>query len=238
MVFALGCASASHKSRSVSWLAEYESWHQKTDVKGYSIQRVTDIARHQQDSLRFEVRPGDGWTNHGRKTFRAEISTEVTAPFGSEQWYGFSLYIPANFPKENNRLILAQWWGETRPNDPVVRSPPLALRYRNGRLYIDLRYLGGSPKEIFSGDLFELGKWHDFIFYVKWSASEGFAHIWLNKQKVAEYHGPIGDEAITGITPQFGIYRDDSKKTYVCYFNEYRVGSTFDEVDPGMARYP
>ena len=36
---------------------------------------------------------------------------------------------------------------------------------------------------------------------------------------------------------RYGIYRDDTKETYVVYFDEYRRGNSYEDVDPAGNHY-
>ena len=239
----VGCSTPT-KSSKESWLVNFDKWEQDSGGMPHSVTRVSEPKRQAEDSLRFEVRHEDKIFRHGEQTFRSEVVPfSNPIPMGAEQWFGFSLYLPADFPIEDNRLVLAQWWAFTKKYlGEVSRSPALSLRYREGRLQVSMRSsdqriikdADSVPKtEIFSTNEFQLGKWNDFVFHMKWSyKADGFVEIWWNGEQVAQYKGPVGYNDDQGPLPKFGIYRDDSEKTYISFFSEYRRGNSFEEVDP------
>jgi hypothetical protein len=244
--FLLSCTTVPRKPES-TWLSNTDKWDYNSAGKTYSIQRVTVPRRHLADSLRFQVRPGDHWTHRGTKSSRAEVTTEKYVPINSTQWYGFSVLLPDNFPIEDNRLVLAQWWSKPkRKLGEISRSPALALRYRDDRLFVTVRHSHmrvvtsddeTESTEIFETGEFKRGKWNDFVFQVKWShGPDGFVNMWWNGKQVASYTGPIGYNDDVGPSTSFGIYRDESPKTYISYVSEYRNGDSYEAVDPSIAR--
>ena len=87
------------------------------------------------------------------------------------------------------RLRFAQWHDQAKLGDPSGK-PPIAIRYRGGRLFVtgaygrvaspepDIRYEFASIAD------FPHGVWHDFVFRVFWSrhgASE--IEAWLNGEE-------------------------------------------------------
>jgi Polysaccharide lyase len=77
------------------------------------------------------------------------------------------------------------------------------------------------------------GEWNDFVYQIKWSYhKDGFVNAWLNGKPMIRYRGPVGYNDEIGPTFNFGLYRDGTDKTYTVYFDEYRRGKSFSEVDP------
>jgi hypothetical protein len=166
---------------------------------------------------------------------------------GSEQWYGFSEFLPKDFPIENNRLVIAQWWALTKSYlGEVHRSPILHLRFGDGKLQILLRrYLervvrvdeNYQQTELYEVHPLALGVWHDFIFHIKWSPNnDGFIEAWMNGKQVIHFRGPTENQDDVGPVFKFGLYRDDSPKTYVSFVSNYRMGDSFEEVDPAKGK--
>ena len=119
-----GCISVKNRKLS-SWLDSQGIWEKHSAGKPYSINIDDHVLRNQAPSMRFEVRPDDAWVNHWQKTFRAEVSTEAYPPLGPTQWYSCSLFIPQEFPIEDNRLILFQW--RARQRQSLVSAPAAPL---------------------------------------------------------------------------------------------------------------
>jgi hypothetical protein len=230
------------------WMKPLDStWALECPGKPYSIQSVADMKKNGEDSLRFELRSGDAWVNQAFvPTFRDEVSTEESAPANSVRWYALSVYFPTNFPIEDNRLLIAQWhsrWHLLQPG----RMPPVAFRFINGQFLVTLRHSADRvirdpeavPAEtLFEKDNFALGQWHDFVLQARWSCKDdGFVNIWWNGRKIVAYRGPVGYDEATGPYLKFGLYHDDTDKTYVAYFNQVKSGPTAQDIgfDPSMA---
>jgi hypothetical protein len=253
LLLACGLGSCSHASRALAnqenWLASLGTkWREQNPGKPYSIQRVHEPRRHNSDSLRFEIRSGEAWVSEDQSSsFRTEVNTFHQAPMNSENWYGFSLMLPKDFPIEDNRLVLAQWWALTKEYlGEVHRSPPLQLRYADGRMSVrlrtsDLRVVKDPEAyredKLFETRKFQHGIWNDFVFHVKWSFSQdGFIRVWWNGKQVVDYVGRTTYNDDVGPKFKFGLYRNDSKATYVSYMSEVREGASRAAVDPSVAR--
>jgi|GEM_PF-2816815 len=228
---------------------DFENGH--FDVEGLSTKRLvgawsavpdSDRAREDRYSARFELRPGDrvsgGW--------RAELRDLNNAKPGSVVWYSISTLIPEDFAEApGNSFVLIQWHDQKVPwNNPMGHSPPLAARYRDGRLDITLRHAfdgqrdgeNGRELNLYSHPDLERGVWHDFVYQVKWSANAesqdtGFVNVWLNGEQVVDYDGPIGYFDDLGVYVKFGIYaRHDVDRPYVVFHDSYHRGVTFEDV--------
>ena len=83
---------------------------------------------------------------------------------------------------------------------------------------------------------FTLGEWNDLIYQVRWSTEDdGYLNVWLNGEKVVEYKGPIGFFDPKGPHFNYGIYRRKSEKnTHIVYFDSYKRGSSYKDVDPAQ----
>jgi hypothetical protein len=240
LLMAIVFTGCSHKPASEpvnpNWLAPLDAkvWEIQNAGKPYSIMSTILGGK---DCLRFEIRKGDVWENHGSNSFRTEISTHEFPPMKSEKWYAFSIFLPSNFPIEDNRLVLAQWWAKTKKHlGEVSRSPILHLRFVEGRLGILLRRYPDKvvlddekyiQNKLFVTNKFELGKWHKFVFRVKWSSTEdGFIQTWWNGNKIIDYKGITENQDEVGPVFKFGLYRDDSPKTYVSCMREVFISDT------------
>ena len=136
--------------------------------------------------------------------------------------------------------MFAQWHsGRELAGDPPL-SPPLSLRFETGELKVKLRHSDESPvrdpekvpdERLFSKP-FPAGQWHDFVVHTKWSwQPDGFVNIWWNNKQIVEYRGPVGYRKTKGPQFKFGLYRDETDKTYVAYFNQVKSGDTPEQVN-------
>ncbi len=225
---------------------DFTGWMQEL-ARPYSGQVVTETVRCGDYAARFEIREGD--VQPLVIGYRAELHELLfyVAPMGSEQWYGFSTYIPPDWPELNNRTVISQFHATPDPGE-VWRSPPLAVRYTDGNLTVDCRTSAEPIQDANDGQVVELythpgsfqkGIWHDWIFHVRWSYENvGFVEAWLDGDQVIDYQGPIGYNDFLGVWFKWGIYRDDHPVTQVLYHDEYRRGNSYDEVDPGNCELP
>ena len=224
-----------------NWLTHFDQWDVVSPNKNYSIQRDEVIDEKNEPSLRFELRKGDGWINKaGELSYRAEVIPGDYPALDSIQWYGCDLRLPSDFPIENNRLVLMQWWPKTKKElGEVGRSPSLALRFVDGKLYAtvrssELRVIKDpdsvKAKTIFETTKMPLGIWNKFIFQVKWSYKKGFVKIWWNDHQVANHEGPVGYNDDIGPIFKFGMYRDDSDKTYIAHFAQCSQGDSLEAI--------
>jgi len=226
--------------------ADFSGWMAEL-AEPYSGQIVTSPVRCGHYAARFEIREGDeGGPFDG---YRAELHEllHYIAPVGSEQWYGSSTFIPEDWPDLDNRTVITQWHA-TPDAGEVWRSPPLAIRYSGGRITVDCRYSAEPIQTENDGTIvilyeetepLEKGIWHDWIFHVRWSyAGDGLVEAWLGGVQVIDYDGPVGYNDNIGVWFKWGIYRDDHTLTQVLYHDEYRRGTSYEEVDPSNCDAP
>ena len=81
---------------------------------------------------------------------------------------------------------------------------------------------------------FPLGRWNDFVVQARWDYTEkGLINVWWNAKAIVQYRGPVGYNDDLGQYFQFGIYRDETDKTYVSYMKEIKMGHSAEEVGFG-----
>ena len=130
--------------------ADSDGWKEQSAGKPWSLKVVSDNVRKGRKAIRFEVREGDQRINpeSGKISYRSELSEKpiFKAIMGKDYWYGFSMYIPQDFPKHGNRLVIGQWHASPDAEmGEVNRSPVLSQRYKRGKFYVSVRY---SSQEI------------------------------------------------------------------------------------------
>lgn len=226
----------------LGWLKGIQNWHINSPAKPYSIQVDPTLSYQGEPTLRFELRPGDSWVGpSGSTTYRAELVPGHYPAKESVRFYSCNIFIPKGFPSDENRLVVMQWWPQTKTElGEKGRSPSLALRYTEGKYSVTIRHSDlhvvtepdAVPKKtVFTSKKIEQGKWNQFTFETKWSfKSDGYVKVWLNQKQVADYQGPVGYDDERGPIFKFGMYRDDNHKTYVSYFNQCREGDSLESV--------
>jgi len=244
VLLAAGCLPGSeHKGFETG---DFSGW-MKELAGPHSGQIVTAPVRCGTYAARFEIREGD--LNPPILGYRAEVHELLyfVAPIGSEQWYGFSTFLPPDWPDLDNRTGISQWHA-TPDVGEIWRSPPLALRHTAGQLTVTGRTSPVPIQTENDGEVLELythpgvlekGVWHDWVFRVRWSwEPDGLVQAWLDDAQVIDYEGPIGYNDFMGVWFKWGIYRDDHPVTQVIYHDEYRRGDRYEAVDPGDCQTP
>jgi len=236
-------------------------------VYGYKIVSRPHPVRAGKTSERFEVRPGDcywdsGWNDCATDRERSELSEqEPYSSVGGEYWYGWSIFIPEDYPNIfPAKTALGQFFQKK------TLSPPVMFQNHVGGYWLDLNQMNGSfeayylliPENEFRG------RWHDIIVHAKWSTgSDGFIKVWVNGKLKVEHLGPQTMFTYP-IFFKYGIYRSfisrykkwkqlegiigemagqkkmgknvDKVPTQIVYFDEVRKGKSRESVDPSLRR--
>lgn len=191
----------------------------------------------------------DDYINNG---YRAELAIYNCAKYKTEVFYGFSLLIDPSY-SDLQYNILCQWQdlpdyyrGESWDVFPVLHGspPPLSLTYVNGTLELKMNVNPLSSNETFRiGDAVTIdkNKWYDLVFHIYWSTDEtAFIEAWINNTHITPYNGNDYKFYKTNLYNRagnyfkFGQYRGKNKTVSgnTVYFDEIKVGSTFNEVSP------
>jgi hypothetical protein len=115
-----------------AWQAEQESAADRI--------RLVDSTRGR--VMRVELRPGDIFTSSGYSANRAEVyarhasprdtpAAQWPDPVGSIRWYGFDLYVPADFVSDPTGLV---WFSFTQWKGRDGGSPAIALEIKRDRI--------------------------------------------------------------------------------------------------------
>jgi peptide/nickel transport system ATP-binding protein len=217
----------------------FDGWSVKRLAGAHSASIQSEIVRIGSRACRFELRPGD-YVSQGH---RAELRDPYNVAWDEVVWYGFSTFIAADFALPANvGCVLAQWHDQAKLGDPSGK-PPIAIRYRSGRLFVTGAYgrvAGPVPDiryEFVSIADLPKGRWHDFVFRVSW-ARHGISEIeaWLNGQRFLDWRGPLAYEnEEEGPYFKLGVYRSPpGPKPIVVYHDNYSRGHSFAEVDPSV----
>ncbi|HLI10064.1 MAG TPA: polysaccharide lyase [Alphaproteobacteria bacterium] len=226
--------------RAIVPLIEYRAFRGPT-LDGWSRRRlreadsaVIEAMGGRENAIRVTLRPGD-YVSEG---WRAELADIYHAPIGRDLWYGFSTYIPADYPVgEDNICVLAQWHDQANPGEPA-HKPMLAHRYNKGVFYVSHDGPGIRQIALYREAGFARGTWHDFIYHIRWSEQpDGYIDGWIDGRNVVHFHGTTmypGQK----LGPYFklGVYcAHDVKTPHIAYHADYSRGGAFAEVDPARA---
>lgn len=217
----------------------FDGWSVKRISAEHSAKVQSDVVRAGGRACRFELRPDD-YVSQGH---RAELRDLYNARWEEEVWYGFSTFVTEDFwLPDTSGCVFAQWHDQAKLGDPSGK-PPLAIRYRAGRLVLtgaygrvaspepDIRYEFANIAD------FAKGVWHDFVVRIFWSrhANSEIA-VWLDRTRVVDWRGPLAYEnEEEGPYFKLGLYwTPPGPKPIVAYHDNYSRGHSFDEVDPSV----
>jgi len=185
---------------------------------------------------KFEVRSGDcssqpDWSDCRKDRERSELTHKGRDPIGRTYWYGWSIYIPADFPSIwPVKVALGQWHQEGS-------HPVWMIQHQQFGIYLDDQVLGATRKYYKLADFREMrGKWTRFEFHVKWSKEDdGFFRAYANGEQVADYSGRTSWENTQFF--KYGIYRTYVSRvpgtpTQIVYYANVRRASTREGLLP------
>jgi hypothetical protein len=212
-----------------------------------SVTASTDFARRGRYSMKAFINKADK---------RAEAVCTMRGTVGGVNWYGWSVYVPADQPNDGKFDIISQFhdWHNGQPAWAVDGTAPTNITLgEDGMLRFSLKHQGpvdpvtGNPTTVHP--LFDLapatkGAWHDFVVNVRWThLSTGFLKVWLNGELLVDYTGPTYMDYGAGKGPYFkmgdykGIYNWPGTGPRYFYMDEFRMGGescTYDEVNPAQ----
>jgi hypothetical protein len=218
-------------------------WSVKRLAADHSAKVQSEVVRIGRWACRFELRPGD-YVSQGH---RAELRDPYNAKWEEVVWYGFSTFLAQDFHLPDSAgCVLAQWHDQAKLGDPSGK-PPIAIRYRKGRLFFTGAYgRVASPEpdiryEFASIANFPRGRWHDFVFRVFWSRHQtSEIDVWLNNEQVIAWRGPLAYEnEEEGPYFKLGVYwSPPGSRPVVVYHDNFSRGHSFEEVDPAIPHSP
>ncbi|MGD3109438.1 polysaccharide lyase [Streptomyces sp. YGL11-2] len=182
---------------------------------GGLLQRVSSPTRDGHHALQATV-------PHQLGSFRSEVA-RPPVPMGSEDWYGFSIYLPPTWQNDPQGNILAQWHAlvdTARTAGDGTGQPPVALSVQGNQWRLKMHWNtqgpdfkgAGKGTRTFNLGSIKKGVWVDFVLHAKWSHnSDGLVQLWQDGHQKVNYTGP--DEYNNKQGPYFkiGIYHPDWK---------------------------
>jgi hypothetical protein len=226
---------------------------------GYQVTKGS--ARAGTQAQRFEVRPGDcatqpNWSDCATDRERSEITLDRKWPYGTDQWIGFSVYLPQDF-KTSTRVgttvgQIHQYDKGAGPSntDKGYRGfPPLMqLEMLDNRYFLRVHVLSGekhnvrdTPRDYTLAKISEMrGKWTDIIIHFDTSGDNEVLAMFVNGQKRAEISNWI-KFIPSKYTFKYGLYRSFVSRhggpmpKQVLYIDEVRMGSSFESVQVNEA---
>lgn len=216
-----------------SGVLEEERWRPR--LEGGTATIVGEPVRSGKFACRFTLDP---------KQERAELQPEIKKhKIGTERWYGFSIFIPADWEVVGYNEIVAQW-KHTNDEDKgeTAGSPPLALRIDDTEWRINCRFdsRAVSDKENPEGKVeiarvpYERDRWTDWVFRYRTSYDDdGLIEAWKDGKLVARYEGPNCYNDEQGLYFKWGLSYAEAAR--MLYNDELRIGderATYPDVAP------
>lgn len=212
----------------------YQRW-----VCGH-ITATDAVARGGKYSANITIQPGDTYQDDGvdNPTERDELDSGIWVQEGLDVWYGWSFMLPADFVSTSDRYVMTQW----KQNGKVTsnQSPVLGLRYMSGDWFLTIRLEEWAEKGeqiVYTLPALKLGKWTDMIVNVNFSPDPRVGHMYayvngyLSAIHVGRtaYANPAGSSSFYN---KLGIYRDAYNTSWTMFLDNYKIGQSYDEVDP------
>lgn len=176
---------------------------------------------------------------------RAESVSNLRGTVGGENWYAWSVYIPADYAGDGLYDIFTQFhdWHQSLPSWADDGRAPTNFTLQSSEIKFSLKFQSGPETiehTIFSLGEYTPGEWHDFVMHVKWThESSGFVQIWLNGDLKVDYVGETYLDYGSENGPYFkmgnykGITGWEGSSPRVLYMDEYRMGdqySSYEEI--------
>ena len=191
--------------------------------------------RFGKQSLRFEVRNGDGWGWDARNN-RERVELLICCVNDKTTWSAWSLYLPQDyeiiFPA---KTMLAQFHNDgDYPPAFAFENQSHGQIKEGGGYWIEIdNYVGGNNVPIKLLDKTEMsGKWNDILVNAKWTyKKDGFFKIWINGDLKYHWKG-ITQHKGERTEYHIGVYRSFIHRTsgpdatQIAYYDEIRFAKS------------
>lgn len=169
----------------------------------WSIRRATNAPS---DITRFEVRPGDEWSedhDSGENKERSEFDGyKQKFAHGTDVWGAYTLFI------EPGAEYRSDWNAINQMHGSKLRA--FHVHFKEGKLIIYSEHVGpGTGAAItlrYNGPL-SRNVWHNIVFHLREGASDnGRLEFWSDGKKIVDFTGAIGAAGNQAYW-KFGVYR-------------------------------
>ena len=226
----LGVFAQAQSITTINDYGDFGPFMRSLNNTSYGYQVIPDITDSASTKLieKFEVRPGDcywnkGWNDCKKDRERSELSEQKkTTPVGSEAWYGWSIYFPADYPNVfPTKVALGQF-------HQAYSHPVWMFQNGPGGYHLD-DHISGTKKQyslISEADL--RGRWHTIEVYARWEKdNSGAFQVWVNGEQKVDYRGPTMDADIVYF--KYGVYRS--------FLSRYKKAQKVNALPPQTVYY-
>lgn len=188
--------------------------------------QITGFEKHfGAKGLKITVDQGDKLADN---TERSELQDPMKISLDEEAWYRIDFKIPGDFPEIDNRLVIWQLKQSGKENALI------AMNYRNGKLRLKQTF-DHTQINYYQPEKNIKDQWVRIVVHARASHSEsGFINVYLDDTRIVKYKGQTAHhnnwEQKTYF--KFGLYRDVIDIPMHMYYDQYRRGSSRDEVVP------
>ena len=225
----------------------------------YGLVIVDNPVRAGTKAQRFEVRPGDcgrdpGWDDCATNRERSEFTLANAFKYGSDQWIGFSVWLPPDFrasAKVKSTVgQIHQRGGPSGKAGGFASAPPLLqLDMKGDRYMATVHLLSGSANNVLD-DVKEFrlasikamrGKWTDIVIHLNTSGGAELLEVLVNGKRQAKIADFIGFQPREYYV-KYGIYRSFVSRnggpmpTQIVVIDEVKMGRSLEEVIVDPAR--
>lgn len=199
-----------------------------------ALNHVTSPTRSGHGAVEISVHSRDRTEigRNGELTERAELSEAPDARLlmGTDVWYAFSFFLPADFPIVDTRLVIAQW-KQACLDCTKKRSPMVSLRYYAGKLRVYIENTRGRQK-LYSQRLDLRNMWVDMVFHIIAKPDDkGVVQMWRNGVQIVNHTGALGfKDDSNEVYFKMGLYRDHLNVPMHIFIDCFRRGSNMQAV--------
>lgn len=240
-----------------AWAAEAQRLPLERSMKfnttEYGFAKVKDFSRLGKRAQRFEVRAGDcgwddSWSDCDNDRERSEVTVKKPWRPSTDQWIGFSMYLPADFKTSSRvRTTVGQVKMRGGPTGyaggfPSVRGV-FQMEMQGNRYFLRVHVLSGpfdnvrdDIKDYNLASISQLrGRWTDFAIRVKTKSTPNTLEVYKNGKRVA-LHNYNQNYAPREYYFKYGIYRSfvsrngGAMPTQVVFIDKVRMGRSYDKV--------
>ena len=217
-----------------------ESYHIVSDSVGYG-----------EKAFRIDITPDETTQGGADRPVKNRVEFGISPGHMEchEVWYGWSFMIPVNFtdkPENGSGFnVIAQWHDQSGdPDNRSTNNPPISVLYGtvNGVTGIGLKYgLNDVNRHFMAEEVIEKGVWYDLIFHIGWSEDwDGFTEVWMDGEMIT--NGTVEGPNMHGWRAHYwkaGLYRgevgqDATLTNNSIYYDEFRIGQSYDAVNPNQ----
>jgi len=215
-----------------------------SDDNKYGLQTSGDAwsFTNTNDTLRFEVRPGDHWSKDDVGVERAEAVFSNLLNFGQTYSIDYSFMVEPGAANTSDWVNIGQLHGSADAGDYGSMAPIFAVQLMGEKLRIVSRSdpnaisTGRAEDQILYKDTADIvrGQWYDIKIDIKVDPfGNGDIDVYRDGVQIVDYHGAVGYNDAAGPYWREGVYRAPADETLAVNFKDLEV-STIDTTSSAL----